>query len=172
MLPRTQLASHAAAPARVSFQIIENPLVSASAPSADDFTRDYTASRGGRDAEIPWFKPGVFYFRRALRAADSRDRAVIVGKVVLHELEHLAQWAIARNADAPTGALGISAVTFALERTHDIEVAISLGLKTCLELERLQAWILDTLGLIPPRWVGDPSEAEEKGWESARKEKL
>jgi hypothetical protein len=61
------------------------------------------------------YKPSVYYFRKALREANSRERAVAVGLIVCHELEQLKAWV----------------------REH---------------------------GMIPPKWLVDPSEAKDKGW--------
>lgn len=66
--------------------------------------------------EITPYKPSVFYFRKALREADSIERAVVVGLIV------------------------------------------------CAELEQLKAWVRER-GLIPPRWICCPEEAEDKGLE-------
>jgi hypothetical protein len=38
------------------------------------------------------YKPGVFYFRKALRESDSCERAVEVGLVVCAELERTRNW--------------------------------------------------------------------------------
>ena len=69
---------------------------------------------GRMDAPLS-YRPSVFYYRKALREAETRDRAVVVGLVVCHELE------------------------------------------------QLKAWVREQ-GMIPPKWIVDPHEAEEKGW--------
>jgi hypothetical protein len=38
------------------------------------------------------YKPSVYYFRKALREANSKDRAMAVGLIVCHELEQLKAW--------------------------------------------------------------------------------
>ena len=63
----------------------------------------------------PSYKPSVYYFRKALRESETRERAVTVGLIVCHELE------------------------------------------------QLKGWIRER-GMIPPKWIVDPLEAEEKGW--------
>lgn len=68
------------------------------------------------NSEFPSYKPGVFYFRRSLRHAASRDRA------------------------------------------------IEIGITVCGELERLRDWVR-AQGMIPPKWIVDPDEAKDKGWE-------
>jgi len=36
-------------------------------------------------------------------------------------------------------------------------------LVVCHELEELKGWVREQ-GMIPPKWIVDPQEAEEKGW--------
>lgn len=38
------------------------------------------------------YKPSVYYFRKSLREAETRERAVTVGLIVCHELEQLKAW--------------------------------------------------------------------------------
>jgi hypothetical protein len=51
----------------------------------------------------------------------------------------------------------------ALRESQSHERSIVVGLVICHELEQLKAWVREQ-GLIPPKWVVDPQEAQEKGW--------
>lgn len=47
------------------------------------------------------YKPSVYYFRKALRESRSRERAVVVGLIVCHELEQLKAWVRERGLIPP-----------------------------------------------------------------------
>ena len=54
----------------------------------------------------------------------------------------------------------------ALRCSDSHQSAIEVGLVVCSELEMLKQWVRDQ-GMIPPKFVVHPSEAQEKGWEVA-----
>lgn len=156
MLPRKQLsASAAASSARVQFAVIENPHVIESPRSAGD-VQDVTRAE---------HKPGVFYFRRQLRAAATLADARNVALVAAEELRHLSEWA--RTVGGIREAITESAVDYLRFRIASASTewdAAELGLLACRELERLQAQVYWDAGKFVPRWVADQSEADEKGW--------
>lgn len=53
-----------------------------------------------------------------------------------------------------------------LRRSRTIKEAVKKGLELVRENERLREWVRQQ-GMIPPKWVVDPDEADEKGWSQA-----
>lgn len=53
----------------------------------------------------------------------------------------------------------------ALRESTSHDRAIVVGLVVCHELEQLKAWVREQ-GMIPPKWMADPDEVAEKGWEA------
>lgn len=47
---------------------------------------------GGMENDLPSYKPSAFYFRRALRTATTKERAIQIGLAVCTELEALKAW--------------------------------------------------------------------------------
>lgn len=131
---------------------------------------------GGRDPVHPpgaepapaIYRPSVFYFRRELHVARTRGRAITVALIVHDEFLELRQWAADRDVIAVGEQFGASAACLraALESSTSLGQAILLGLFLCHELEMLKAQVREA-GLIPPKWIVLPEEAEEKGWDRA-----
>ncbi len=44
------------------------------------------------DDDLIPYRPSVYYFRRALREAETRERAITIGLIACHELEQLREW--------------------------------------------------------------------------------
>lgn len=111
------------------------------------------------------YKPSVWYFRKSLRESESRQKAVTVSLVVCCELEQLRVWAGDKGATprAEGVTAAIECMRHALRASKSHDQVIMLGLYLCHELEQLKA-VVREFGLIPPKWIVDPQEAEEKGW--------
>ena len=146
--------------------VTENQKVSRSAPSCDDYSKDACDPIAGRalDAHLPWHKPSVFYFRRELREASTRERAMTVALILLSEYSQLRAWSGEQGIipDCPYEPAA-ECMKAAIVDSASHAQAILLGLFLCHELEQAQNAVCEA-GLMPPKWIVMPKEAEEKGW--------
>lgn len=158
----------AATPARVQFEVIENSEVAESATSADDWSFHQSHIEGDSnypDSDCLWFKPGVFYFRRAIRRDPLKARAIGLD-IIRRELKKLEEWAVEEHQiKLPAGSrAATAALEAALEAATSYRDAMNISLMVCAHLERTQSHITLVACLIPQRWIADPDEAAEKGW--------
>lgn len=118
--------------------------------------------------EFPSYKPSVFYFRKLLHESTSTERAITGALIAASELEHLKTWCGGEVQLLPAAnfAAGATCLRDALRQSGSHAQAILLGLFVCHELEQLKAFVREA-GLIPPKWIVAPEEAEEKGWRRA-----
>lgn len=158
--------SAAASPARVQFEVITNPNVGESIPSADDWSFDQIApSRDHPDRDLLWFKPGAYYWRKAIRESYGATELVQHVRALVGEIEALAMWATHWSPGGVShlvhARLALVAVEKAYRRLDECSMR-SAGLELCGCLEKLQDWIGSDLWLIPPRFVATQLEVADK----------
>ncbi len=104
------------------------------------------------------YRPSSFYFRRALRAANSLQGVSFI-ILSLH-----AEIAVCREFARANGVPECSAVDCpSCTPSNDLEILRATGLHLCCVLERVKRAI-DDGGFVPPKRNVMRSEATEKGW--------
>jgi hypothetical protein len=87
-------------------------------------------------SELPTYKPSVFYFRKKLHEAKSRDRAITVALIVSAELEQLKLWSATQGIGLCDGVTASAeCMREALRTSGSRSQVILLGLFLCHELD-------------------------------------
>ncbi len=149
---------------------LENGRVNMPLNSSDDilvqFPVSFAASTNESASAIPpaTYKPSVFYFRHQLGTSQTCERAKTVALIVANELEQLKLWSAEQGLLLEPGIAAAAALMrLAIKDATSHMQAVILGFFLCHELEQLKA-LVRAHGMIPPKWIVAPEEAEEKGW--------
>lgn len=151
----------AASRARVlRLEVIENPDVKESAPSSGNWSSPSIGAKGA-DSLTPSYRPGAFYYRRAIRVADSSGQVMAIIESICSEIEGAYDWA----SDLGVGGPVLPKYSRLRElRRGSPSAAADAAMQLCGQLERLFAEIAERTQTPPPRHHMMRSEAEENGW--------